>query len=137
MKNRRIGTTIALATASVGMATVTATAPAEAASSGPQPVSTMLRAVRAHTDTWVNVVWTTDRRICDAEVRITSRDVDITYQGHGDSTTSSPEKARSTRRPAKQSAGRVFSGMTLTYIRAGLVLLCRNDARPNLGERGS
>ena len=62
-KSRRIGAMVALATASVGMATVTATAPAEASWRGPQPVSSWLRAVRAHTDSWVTINWRTDRRI--------------------------------------------------------------------------
>ena len=53
--SRRIGAIMALATATIGLATVTATVPASAATRGPQPVSTWLRAVRAHTDNWVKI----------------------------------------------------------------------------------
>ena len=69
-KGRRIGTAVAAAVAAVGIAALGSGAPAAAAPvRGPQPVSNWLRAVRANTGTWVNVLWQTDRRICDAQVR--------------------------------------------------------------------
>ncbi|HEX5198855.1 MAG TPA: hypothetical protein VFW27_02845, partial [Actinoplanes sp.] len=60
---RRIGAMVALATATVGMAAATTAAPAAAAARGPRPVSSVLGAVRAHTASWVNINWRTDRRI--------------------------------------------------------------------------
>ncbi|GAA0491104.1 hypothetical protein Ade02nite_23060 [Paractinoplanes deccanensis] len=88
MKNsRRIGALVAMAGAAVSVATVTVAAPAVAAHRGPQPVTTWLRAVRADTDTEVRVYWRTDRRICDAEVRVSARDVDIDYPGRARSAT--------------------------------------------------
>ncbi|MGX6602305.1 PT domain-containing protein [Micromonosporaceae bacterium Da 78-11] len=86
-KSRRIGAIVALATAAVGMATVTATAPAVAApQSGPQPVSNWLRAVNAHQASWVNIYWRTNSRICDVEVKVASRNLDIDYPGNRRST---------------------------------------------------
>ena len=80
-KTRRIGALVALATAAVGMATATAAAPAAAAPRGPEPVSNWLRAVNAHESTWVNVYWRTNTRICDAEVKLYARDVEVDYRG--------------------------------------------------------
>ncbi len=80
-KSRRIGAIVAMATAAVGMATATTAAPAAAAPRGPEPVSNWLRAVQAHQDTWVNIYWRTNVRICDAEVRVYARDVEVDYRG--------------------------------------------------------
>ena len=70
-KGQRIGTIIATAVAAGGMATVGLSGPAAAAPQpqGPRPVSNVLRAVRANTPNWVDVVWRTDRPICHAQVR--------------------------------------------------------------------
>jgi hypothetical protein len=85
-KSRRIGAIVALATAAVGVASVAATSPAAAAVRGPQPVSSWLRAVPAHSVSWVNINWRTNQRVCDVEVRVTGRDVDVAYPGHRRST---------------------------------------------------
>ncbi|MBU2669575.1 hypothetical protein KOI35_39300 [Actinoplanes bogorensis] len=79
--SRRIGALVAMATAAVGMATVTATAPATAAPRGPEPVSNWLGAVRANADSWVKIYFRTDRKVCDVEVRVSGRDVDVDYPG--------------------------------------------------------
>ena len=84
MKNsRRIGALVATATAAVGMAAVTAMAPASAAPvRGPQPVSHWLGAVRGNTDSWVKIYWRTERPVCDVQVRVSGRNVDVDYRGH-------------------------------------------------------
>ncbi|WP_433725616.1 hypothetical protein ACQP2Y_06910 [Actinoplanes sp. CA-051413] len=68
------------------MASLVAPTAAEAAPRGPQPVSNFVQRVRAHTDTWVSIRWQTDRRICDAQVWVSGRRVDVDY----------PRNARST-----------------------------------------
>jgi len=78
--SRRIGTLVALAATSVGMATVTATAPVTAAPRGPQPVSSWLRPVQANTDNLVSVYWRTNRRVCDVEVRAYAPGVEVSYR---------------------------------------------------------
>ena len=86
-KRRRIGALLTASAAAVSMATVGLASPAAAADSGPRPVSNWLRAVQAHTDTWVNIAWRTDRRICDVEVRVDGgRRVDVDYPGWRDYT---------------------------------------------------
>ncbi|MDI6101945.1 hypothetical protein QLQ12_25330 [Actinoplanes sp. NEAU-A12] len=80
-KTRRIGAVVALATAAFGMATTVAAAPATAAPQGPQPVSNWLQSVRANTGSWVTIHWRTDRRICDAEVRVRGERVRVDYVG--------------------------------------------------------
>jgi hypothetical protein len=80
-KNRRIGALVALTTAAVSMGTATLAAPAAAAPRGPVPVSNWLRAVKAHENTWVNIYWRTNTRICDAEVKLYARDVEVDYRG--------------------------------------------------------
>ncbi|WP_433793684.1 hypothetical protein [Actinoplanes sp. CA-252034] len=82
-KTRRIGVTLALATAALGTAATVATAPAAAAPRGPQPVSTWLQSVRAGTGSWVSIPWRTDRPICDAEVRVRGERVRVDYLGTG------------------------------------------------------
>lgn len=82
-KSRRIGAIVATAAAAAGMATVTTAAPAAAADRGPQPVSNWLTAVRANTDSWVNIYWRSSRTVCDTQVRVTGgRWVDIGYPGN-------------------------------------------------------
>ena len=82
-KSRRIGAIVATAAAAAGMATVTTVAPAAAAERGPQPVSNWLTAVRANTQSWVNIYWRSSRTVCDAQVRVTGgRWVDIGYPGN-------------------------------------------------------
>ena len=82
-KSRRIGALVAASAAAMGMATVGLASPAAASvHGGPRPVSNWLRAVQAHTGTWVNIGWRTDRRICDVEVRVDGgRRVDVDYPG--------------------------------------------------------
>ncbi|MEV4345776.1 hypothetical protein AB0J83_14995 [Actinoplanes sp. NPDC049596] len=79
--SRRIGALVAMAGAAVSVATVSVAAPAVAAERGPQPVTTWLRAVRANVDSEVKVYFRTDTRICNAEVRVSARDVDVDYPG--------------------------------------------------------
>ena len=85
-KSRRIGALVAATVASVGMSSLVAPTAAEAAPRGPQPVSNFVQRVRANTDTWVGIRWQTDRRICDAQVWVSGRRVDVDY----------PRNARST-----------------------------------------
>jgi hypothetical protein len=85
-KSRRIGALVAATVASVGMSSLVAPTAAEAAPRGPQPVSNFVQRVRANTDTWVSIRWQTDRRICDAQVWVSGRRVDVDY----------PRNARST-----------------------------------------
>jgi hypothetical protein len=81
--SRRIGAVVAAAAAAMGMATVGLASPAAASERGPEPTSTWLRAVRAHTGTWVSIGWSSNRRICDAEVRLDGgRRVDVDYPGN-------------------------------------------------------
>src|SRR3954464_1788521 len=80
--NRRIGAMVALATAAVGMAATGAAAPAAApphGPRGPQPVSSWLRPVKAHTDSLVSIYFRTDRRACDAVVRVFGNDLEVDY----------------------------------------------------------
>jgi hypothetical protein len=80
-KGRRIGAVVAATVAAVGMSSVCTVAPAAAAEGGPRPVSNWLRAVRANTPNWVNIYWRTDRRVCDAEVRVNGARVRVDYPG--------------------------------------------------------
>ena len=61
--SRRIGAIVATATAAVGIAAVTTTAPAAAASRGPQPVSSWLRGITAHTNSMVNIFWLQGKKL--------------------------------------------------------------------------
>jgi hypothetical protein len=80
-KTQRLGAIVALSTAAFGMAAAVATAPAGAAPRGPQPVSSWLQSVKANTGSWVTIHWRTDRRICDAEVRLRGEQVRVDYTG--------------------------------------------------------
>ena len=75
-KTRRIAATAA---AAVSLASVLTGTPAAAAASGPTPVTTWLEAVKPHKATWVDVHWTTGKKICDAEVVVEGRKVDVAY----------------------------------------------------------
>jgi hypothetical protein len=87
-KSRRIGAVIAMATATIGMTSATAIAAATAADPrGPEPVSTWLRPVRAHTDTWIDINWRTKQRVCEASVKYYGQDIDIEYRGNRRSAT--------------------------------------------------
>jgi hypothetical protein len=80
-KGRRIGALVAMSAAALGLASIGLGSPAVAAPKGPQPVSTWLTPVKAHTNTWVNISWKTNQKICDVEVRVDGRDVDVMYPG--------------------------------------------------------
>lgn len=97
-KSRRIGAVVAMATVTIGMTSASAVAPANADARGPEPVSTWLRPVRAHTDTWIDIHWRTRQRACDASVKYYSRDVDIDYRGNRRSATFSRGVTLSPRR---------------------------------------
>jgi len=87
-KSRRIGALLVASAAAMGMATVGLASPAAAVEPGPRPVSSWLRAVPANTDSWVNIAWGTNRRICDVEVRVDGgRRVDVEYPGWRNYTT--------------------------------------------------
>ncbi|MFI5492967.1 hypothetical protein [Actinoplanes sp. NPDC051859] len=78
-KMRRVATMVAAAAVAAGLGTVATGAPA-AASSGPRPVAKWLSAVEAGEPTWVNIHWTTDTKICDAQVWVKGNNtVDIEY----------------------------------------------------------
>lgn len=78
-KSRRIATMVALATAAV---TVAATPAAATPLGGPQPASSWLRAVKAHSDSWVNIYWRTTGPSCDVKVKVVGRGVAVSYPGH-------------------------------------------------------
>jgi len=86
-KTRRVATMVAAAVAALGMATAMAT-PAAAACKGPRPVTTWLKAVKAHKTTWVTVDWKTGKKICDAKVTVAGRDVEIGYPSNTETYTS-------------------------------------------------
>jgi len=86
-QSRRIGAFLVASAAAVSMATVGLASSASAADSGPRPVSDWLRPVQANTDTWVNIGWRTNRRICDVEVRVDGgRRIEVDYPGWRDYT---------------------------------------------------
>jgi len=70
---------LAAVAVAAGLATTLTGAPAAAAASGPSPITTWLNPVKPHKATWVNVHWTTGRKICDAEVRVAAGKVDVAY----------------------------------------------------------
>lgn len=78
-KSRRIATMVALATAAVGVA---ATPAAATPLGGPQPASSWLRAVKAHSDSWVDIYWRTTGPSCDVKVKVVGRGVAVSYPGH-------------------------------------------------------
>lgn len=78
-KSRRIAAILAAAMATAGLAPLVTAAPAAAATSGPKPVSTWVRAVKAEKTTWVDIHWTTGKKICNAEVTVDGYDVEIAY----------------------------------------------------------
>ena len=88
MKKTRRVAAAAMVTAAAGLASVLTGTPAAAAASGPTPITTWLTAVKPHKTTWVNVHWTTGRKICDAEVVVEGRKVDVAYPGNTDPYTS-------------------------------------------------
>ncbi|MEV4639360.1 hypothetical protein AB0J80_18610 [Actinoplanes sp. NPDC049548] len=53
--------------------------PAAAAGDGPRPIMNWVRAVDAHEPTWVDIYWRTGKKICDAEVVVEGRKVDVGY----------------------------------------------------------
>jgi hypothetical protein len=82
-KVRRIGAILAATVAAAGMTSMAVASPASAAPQGPRPVSDWLHAVPAHTSTWVNIYWSTDRPVCDAKIRVDGgRHVDVSYPGN-------------------------------------------------------
>jgi len=81
-KSRRIGTMLALATATIGMVTALATAPAAASSPkdrGPAPAGSWLNKVSAYGDTWIKIYWVTGKPACDVKVRVRAEDVSVYY----------------------------------------------------------
>jgi len=84
-KTRRVAVA---AMAAAGLASVLTGTPVSAAASGPTPVTTWLNPVKAHKATWVNVHWTTGKKICDAEVVVEGRKVDVAYPSNTDTYTS-------------------------------------------------
>ena len=102
MKNiRRIGAILGTALATVTTASVATATPASAApadgpwtvtaapAGGPWVVTERLPTVANQETAWVSVWWKTDRRICDAKVRVRGgTDVDIDYPANTGSYTS-------------------------------------------------
>ena len=79
-KVRRIGAILAATVAAAGMTSMAVASPASAAPQGPRPVSNWLRAVPAHTSTWVNIYWNTDRPVCAAKIWVDGgRRVAVSY----------------------------------------------------------
>ena len=80
---RRIGAILAATVAAAGMTSMAVASPASAAPQGPRPVSNWLRAVPAHTSTWVNIYWNTDRPVCAAKIKVDGgRRVHVSYPGN-------------------------------------------------------
>jgi len=129
-QSRRIGAFLVASAAAVSMATVGLASPASAADSGPRPVSNWLRAVQADTDTWVNIGWRTNRRICDVEVRVDGgRRVEVDYPGWRDYT--------SFRRDDSLRPGRTDYTAILVnpdYLRAGIARLRATIEYDNCGR---
>ncbi|MGA5304543.1 hypothetical protein ACPCHT_31850 [Nucisporomicrobium flavum] len=75
---------VAALAVAAGLATALTGTPAEAAAGGPSPITTWLNPVKPHKATWVNVHWTTGRKICDAEVRVEGDKVDVSYPSNTD-----------------------------------------------------
>jgi len=90
-KTRRVATMVAAAVTAVGMATVVAANPAAAAPKGPHPVTNWIEAVKAHKASWVEVFWTTGKKICGAQLTVEGGDVWIGYPANTGTYTSFSE----------------------------------------------
>ncbi|MEV6598306.1 hypothetical protein AB0M36_15715 [Actinoplanes sp. NPDC051346] len=76
-KTRRLATIVA--TVAAGLAPVATGTPAAASGGGPHPLMSWVQAVEAHEPTWVDIYWRTGRKICDAQVQVAGRKVDVGY----------------------------------------------------------
>ncbi|MFI7598914.1 hypothetical protein [Actinoplanes sp. NPDC049681] len=79
----------------LGLAAALLTGTPAAASSGePHPLTPWVRAVEAHEPTWVDIYWQTGRKICDAEVTVDGRKVDVGYPSNTGTYTSFSQSDR-------------------------------------------
>lgn len=65
------GTTLALL--------ATTATPAAASVEGPKAITTWAAAVTPHTPSWIQIFWTTGKKICHAQVTVAGDDVDVVY----------------------------------------------------------
>ena len=79
MRKTRRGAAIVAVLAAVGLMTVATATPAAASVSTPKPVTTWLSSVKPHQPTWVHIFWFSTKKICDAEVTVEGKKVDISY----------------------------------------------------------
>ncbi|MFI5936859.1 hypothetical protein [Actinoplanes sp. NPDC051494] len=92
-KTRRIAAMTMAATAAAGLAAVTTGAPAAAAARGPHLITEWTRPVAPGTATWVDLYWKTGKPVCDAEVRLSGKDVEVTYPANTDTYSSFSKSA--------------------------------------------
>jgi hypothetical protein len=57
----------------------TTAAPAAASVEGPKLVTTWAAAVKPATPTWLELFWTTGKKVCDVKVTVEGADIDVTY----------------------------------------------------------
>jgi hypothetical protein len=85
---RRLAVLGATLASAMSLASLTTPAPASASADRPyadglQPLKTVLQPVDPEDPEWVNIRWTTDRRVCHVRVRVHGgRDVDVDYPSH-------------------------------------------------------
>src|SRR4051812_31998366 len=80
MRSRQAVTLAAAAVVATGLAMAGTMSPAAAAASHrPLPVTNLLPTVPAGEASWVNVTWTTGKKICDAELTVKGDGIDIGY----------------------------------------------------------
>lgn len=123
MRSRPIALTLAALAATVATAT-----PAAAAGPPPRPVTGVLPAVPAGETSWVNLTWTTGRRICEAAVTVEGDGVRIGYPGNTGTHTSfsrsdrlKPGRPDYTAFTVRPGADELFLRLTatLTYANCG------------------
>ena len=91
MRSWRIGAAVMITT---GLVLTGTTMPASAAGPGPQPVTNWVDAVPAGERSWVQIYWTTGRKICDAAVTVEGEGVRIGYPENTGSYTSFSQRAK-------------------------------------------
>jgi hypothetical protein len=94
MRSRRIVPVAVAAMVATSLVLTATTNPAVAAGPGPQPVTTWLDAVPAGERSWVQIYWTTGRKICAAAVTVEGDGIRIGYPDNTGTYTSFSQSAK-------------------------------------------
>jgi hypothetical protein len=83
----------AVLTATVA-AVLSGAVPASASVSGPMPVTTWTSTIRPDHPTWIAIFWATNTKVCDVEVTVAAKDIEVYYPANTDTFTSFSQSNR-------------------------------------------